>query len=82
MEILIDITTWDSVAAALLRDEIDIGVASAQTLRSDLNYDFLFDEVHSIYCGHGHPLYGKTSTTLRRSRGRPSYSPAPTNPTS
>jgi DNA-binding transcriptional LysR family regulator len=59
VEILIDITTWDSVAAALLRDEIDIGVASAQTLRSDLNYDFLFDEVHNVYCGKAHRLYGK-----------------------
>lgn len=59
VEILIDITTWDSVAAALLRDEIDIGVASAQTLRSDLHYDFLFDEVHNVYCGKGHRLYGK-----------------------
>ena len=59
VEILIDITTWDSVAAALLRDEIDVGVASAQTLRSDLNYDFLFDEIHGAYCGRGHPLFGK-----------------------
>jgi DNA-binding transcriptional LysR family regulator len=60
VEILIDITTWDSVAAALLRDEIDIGVASAQTLRSDLNYEFLFDEIHCAYCGQGHPLFGRT----------------------
>lgn len=60
VELLIDVTTWDSVAAALLRDEIDIGVASAQTLRSDLHYDFLFDEAHGAYCGRTHPLYGKT----------------------
>jgi DNA-binding transcriptional LysR family regulator len=60
VEILIDVTTWDSVAAALLRDEIDVGVASAQTLRSDLQYDFLFDEMHGAYCGRSHPLYGKT----------------------
>jgi DNA-binding transcriptional LysR family regulator len=60
VEILIDVSTWDSVAAALLRDEIDVGVASAQTLRSDLQYDFLFDEMHGAYCGRSHPLYGKT----------------------
>ncbi len=60
VEILIDLTTWDSVAAALLRDEIDIGVATAQTLRSDLEYNFLFDEFHGAYCGRGHHLYGKT----------------------
>jgi len=39
---------------------MDIGVASAQTLRSDLHYDFLFDETHGPYCGINHPLYGKT----------------------
>ncbi|MEZ5827702.1 MAG: LysR family transcriptional regulator [Hyphomicrobiales bacterium] len=60
VEILMDVTTWDSVAPALLRDEIDIGVATAQTLRSDLAYDFLFDEVHDAYCGRTHPLYGKS----------------------
>ena len=59
VEILIDLTTWDSVAAALLRDEIDIGIATAQTLRSDLEYNFLFDEIHGAYCGRGHHLYGK-----------------------
>lgn len=58
VEISIDITTWDSVAPALLRDEIDIGLATAQTLRSDLNYEFLFDEIHGAYCGRSHPLYG------------------------
>jgi DNA-binding transcriptional LysR family regulator len=62
VEILIDITTWDSVAAALLRDEIDIGVEPAQTLRTDLSYDFLFDEVHGAYCGPAHPLSGRTFT--------------------
>ncbi|MGK2922151.1 MAG: LysR family transcriptional regulator [Methyloceanibacter sp.] len=61
VEILVDVTTWDSVAAALLRDEIDVGVASAQTLRSDLHYDFLFDELHGAYCGRSHPLFGKTA---------------------
>jgi DNA-binding transcriptional LysR family regulator len=79
VEILIDITTWDPVAAAL-RDEIDIGVASAQTQRSDLTYDF-----RSMRCtapiAEMHPLYGKTSTVLPRSRAL-LCSPAPTSPTS
>lgn len=59
-EIFIDITTWDCVAGALLRDEIDIGVAPARTQRNDLRYDFLFDEVHRPYCGRAHPLFGRT----------------------
>lgn len=59
-EIIIDITTWDSVAGSLLRDEIDIGVAPVNTLRSDLRYDFLCEEVHRPYVGRPHPLFGRT----------------------
>ncbi len=58
VEIFIDIAPWDSVVAALLRDKIDVGVATAQTLRADLTYDFLFDEIHGAYCGRTHALYG------------------------
>ena len=59
-EIIIDIKTWESVVAALLRDEIDIGVAPASALRTDLNYEFLFEEVYRPYVGQSHPLFGKT----------------------
>ncbi|SFV29805.1 LysR family transcriptional regulator [Hyphomicrobium facile] len=59
-EIIIDIKTGDSVAGALLRDEIDIGVAPASALRSDLKYDFLFNEVHRPYVGPAHRLFGRT----------------------
>jgi DNA-binding transcriptional LysR family regulator len=59
-EIVIDITTWESVAGALLRDEIDIGVAPVRTERKDLRYDFLFEEIHRPYVGRGHYLFGKT----------------------
>jgi len=59
-EIIIDIKTGDSVAGALLRDEIDIGVAPASALRTDLKYDFLFEEVHRPYVGPEHRLFGRT----------------------
>ncbi|MBS0269225.1 MAG: LysR family transcriptional regulator [Proteobacteria bacterium] len=59
-EIIIDIKTWEQVAGALLRDEIDIGVAPASALRSDLKYDFLFEEVHRAYVGPAHRLFGRT----------------------
>lgn len=62
-EIIIDITTWESVIAALLRDEIDIGVAPASALRADLNYEFLFEEVYRPYVGRSHPLFGRTFHT-------------------
>ncbi len=59
-EIVIDITTWELVAGALLREEIDIGVAPARMLRDDLKYDFLFEEVHRSYVGRSHALFGKS----------------------
>jgi DNA-binding transcriptional LysR family regulator len=59
-EIIIDISTWETVVAALLRDEIDIGIAPASTLRTDLHYEFLFEEMYRPYVGLGHSLYGKT----------------------
>ena len=59
-EIIIDITTWETVAGVLLRDEIDIGIAPANTFRADLKYDFLFEEVHRPYVGVTHALFGKS----------------------
>lgn len=58
-EIAIDITTWESVAGALLRNEIDVGVAPVRALRTDLKYDFLLEEVHRPYVGQSHNLFGK-----------------------
>lgn len=58
-EINIHIATWEQVTGAILRDEIDIGVAPARTLRSDLKYDFLCEEVHRPYVGRTHRLFGK-----------------------
>ena len=65
VEIFIDIAPWDSVVAALLRDKIDVGVATAQTLRTDLSYDFLFDETHGAYCGARTRSTGRASTIPR-----------------
>lgn len=58
-EIIIDIATWEVVIKALLRDEIDVAIAPASSLRQDLSYQHLFDEFYQPYVGRGHPLYGK-----------------------
>ena len=52
--------TWDVVSRALLRNEVDVGIAPAHQMRPDLHYDPLFQEIHRPYCGRSHPLFGKT----------------------
>ena len=60
VEIAISISTWDTVAGSLLREEADIGVSPVRHFRADLSYHLLFDEVHRPYCGKDHPLFGRT----------------------
>lgn len=59
VEIVVDVTTWDVVDGALLRNEIDIGLAPARFQQAELRYDLLFREVHRPYCGRAHPLFGR-----------------------
>ena len=59
VEFYVSVKTWDVISRSVLRNEIDIGIASAPEFFADLNYEFLFSEVHRIYCGRGHPLFGK-----------------------
>ena len=42
-------------------------MAPAQVLRSDLKYDFLFDEVHKAYCGARPSALRQDSIAPRRS---------------
>lgn len=60
VEIFVDVAAWDAVASALLRGEVDVGVAPARVPHAELRYDFLFREVHRPYCGASHPLFGRT----------------------
>lgn len=60
VQIGIDICTWDVVAGLLLREVSDIGLSPVRHFRADLEYNFLFDEVHRPYCGRGHALFGRT----------------------
>ncbi len=58
IEIQVDVETWSNVLNALLRQEIDIGVAPSLRKRAELIYLPLFKELHRPYCGRGHALYG------------------------
>lgn len=59
IELLVDVAPWSNVVDALLRQEIDIGVAPAPRKRAELTYYSLFKEVHRPYCGRSHRLYGQ-----------------------
>lgn len=58
-ELQVDVATWSDVVNALLRQEIDIGVAPSQRKRAELTYFPLFTELHRPYCGRRHALFGK-----------------------
>lgn len=60
VELEINIVPWEGISKAVLRNEVDIGVAPASTKYLELRYDLLFRENHIAYCGRSHHLYGKT----------------------
>ena len=59
VEIAIEVSTWDAVRRALLRNEADLGVAPARFFHPELQYQPLFRERHRPYCGRPHPLFGR-----------------------
>ncbi len=59
VEIYVSVATWDVVSRAVLRNEIEIGLAPAHHRNPSLRYELLFREVHRPYCGRGHPLFGR-----------------------
>ena len=48
------------VSRAVLRNEIEIGIAPAHHRDAALRYELLFREIHWPYCGRSHPLFGQT----------------------
>ncbi len=60
VEIYLSVATWDVVSRAVLRNEIEIGIAPAHHRDSALRYELLFREIHRPYCGRAHPLFGQT----------------------
>ena len=63
VELQVEVATWDVVSRAVLRGNIDIGVAAARHFHGELHYDLLCQEIHRPYCGPTHPCFGKTYKT-------------------
>ena len=64
VRIEIDVVAWEQVDRLLFRREIDLGVASVSLQRSDFSYSLIDREIHRLYCGRNHPLFGKTVKKL------------------
>jgi DNA-binding transcriptional LysR family regulator len=58
VEFILDVAPWTDIIDALLRDEIDIGIAPSRGKRAELDYRFLFCESHRPYCGRRSALFG------------------------
>lgn len=59
VEIVLEVGTWDVIGRAILKNQIDVGVSPVRFTDTNLRYDLLFREVHRIYCGRSHPLFGR-----------------------
>lgn len=59
VEFLLDVAPWTDIIDALLRDEIEVGIAPSQGKRAELEYQFLFCESHRPYCGRRNALFGR-----------------------
>lgn len=58
VELQIEVAPWETISLAVLRNEVDVGIAPVHAKYSELHYEFLTREVHLVYCGKRHHLFG------------------------
>ncbi len=58
VELQIEVAPWETISLAVLRNEVDVGIAPIQMRYPELNYEFLTREVHLVYCGKRHARFG------------------------
>ncbi|MFZ1725864.1 MAG: LysR family transcriptional regulator [Albidovulum sp.] len=58
VEIVVEVAAWTDIVNAVLQRKVDIGIAPVEVKRAELDYAYLFTEVHRPYCGAGHRLFG------------------------
>lgn len=59
VELHIEVATWEAISLAVLRNEVDVGIAPVHAQYPELNYQLFTREMHLVYCGKRHPLFGK-----------------------
>jgi DNA-binding transcriptional LysR family regulator len=60
----IDVASEETIARAVQRNDVDIGISSNRVRIAELDAHLLFRERHQAYCGRGFPLFGKTIERL------------------
>lgn len=58
VELQIKVAPWETISRAVLRNEIDVGITAVHMKYKELRYEFLTREVHLVYCGKRHHLFG------------------------
>ena len=71
VELDISIVPWESISRAVLRNQVDIGIAPVSVMFPELRYDFLFSEIHRLYCSSEHHLCGQTITDFAQITNEP-----------
>lgn len=64
VELHIEVATWEAISLAVLRNEVDIGIAPVHVQYPELSYQLLTRETHLVFCGKNHHLFGKTVDTV------------------
>jgi len=66
IELDISIVPWEGISKAILRNQVDVGVAPATIKYPELRYDLLYRECQLAYCSNTHHLYGKKITDFTK----------------
>jgi len=62
VEIIVAVAPWEKIPPSILRNQYDIGVTPINVKYPELQYHYLCEEHHRIYCGSRHQLFGKNIT--------------------
>lgn len=63
------ITTPDELERKLLNDQIQIAIGYFSQAQSSLNYEHVFSERQTLYCGSKHPLFSLATPSMDDVRG-------------
>lgn len=66
VELHIEVAPWEAISLAVLRNEVDVGIAPVHAQYPELRYQLLTREMHMVYCGKRHHLYGKTFDAVEK----------------
>ena len=66
VELDISIVPCEGISKAVLRKQIDVGIAPTSMMYPELRYDLLYKESQIAYCSNKHHLFGKKITDFSK----------------